>query len=275
MKLLLTTLLLIRPLIVWAQDEQSFRWMASVLADDAHYTTPVPWEGSKRQQAWLAMAILAMKDSAKQSDLFQEKALASLKLGNYDKAFADYEKAASLNRKSQGRIGWRYLFFLRDYKRALTYLEAFDSLTPNQDDPIDDYSVNYLKGRAYAGLNQYNQAIEAYTIAISTRATRNGPEWVDYRYLVARAVSYLAINQPEKALTDLDLALKNNPKSAMAHYNRGRALQQLGRTNEALTTYRDALFFVQTQPFERDYYYEQPDAAYEGQIEIAIQNLKP
>ncbi|WP_211221668.1 tetratricopeptide repeat protein [Spirosoma panaciterrae] len=221
------------------------------------------------------MAVLAAKDSLKRAELLEGKALSSLKLGNYDQAFSDYEKAALLNPKSQGRIGWRYLFFLRDYKRACNYLEAFDAQTPGLDDPIDDYSVNYLKGRAYVGLKQYKQAIDAYTVAIHNREARNGLEWVDYRYLVARAVSYLAVQQPEKALYDLDNALKNNPKSAMAHYHRGCALQQLNRTKEALTAFRDALFFVQTQPFERDFYYEQPDAAYEGQIEAAIQKLKP
>lgn len=249
-------------------------WMNATLADNARYPTPGTWEGSERLQALLTIRIDTTKDSVQKANLLIYRALSSVKPGRYDEAFADYEAATRLDPKSRGEVGWRYLFLLRDYARSLSHLNAFDALTPNYDDPIDDYSANYLKGRAYAGLHQYESAISAYTIAILNRETRHGPEWVDYRYLAARAVSYLAVKQPEKALSDLNQALKNNPKSAMAHFHRGRALQQLGRTTEARDAFGDALFFVRGEPFERDYYYEQPDAAYEAQIEAAINAIK-
>ena len=258
-----------------AQNERAFQWMAQTLAQNARYSTPVPWEGSERLRALYALEIATTTDSAKKAEFLMNQALSSLKQGDYDVAFADYETAARLNPKSRGSIGWRYLFFLRDYARALTYLNDFDAQTPNYDDPIDDYSVNYLKGRALAGLDQYEQAIAAYDVAIRNRESRYGLAWVDYRYLVARAVSYLAVKQAANALQDLDKALTNNPKSAMAHYHRGRALQQMDRTTEARNAFRDALFFVRSQPFERDYYYEQPDAAYEPEIEAALSKLKP
>ena len=61
----------------------------------------------------------------------------------------------------------------------------------------------------------------------------------------------------------------------MAHYHKGRALEQLGRTEEAKTAYRDARFFlISNGSFERDYYYEQPDAAYEEDIDEALARLK-
>jgi tetratricopeptide (TPR) repeat protein len=143
-------------------------------------------------------------------------------------------------------------------------------LTPRFDDPIDDYSVGYLKGRALAGLGRWPEAIAAYDTAIDNRLQKHGADWVDYRYFVARAVARLAHQQPDKALADLDKALKNNPKSAMANYHRGCALLLLNRRTEAITAFRDARFFVRGEPFERDYYYEQPDAAYPEDIEAAL-----
>lgn len=274
MRIALLYLLLGSALSVPAQDKRAFAQLSQTLADNACYKVPALWEGSERLRAWHSASILATKDSVKKADGFMYRALSPLKIGDYNRAFADYEMAGRLNPKSRGQIGWRYLFLLRDYPRALAHLNAFDALTPNYDDPIDDYSVNYLKGRALTGLHQYQQAIVAYTIAIEGREKRHGPEWVDYRCWVARSVAYLALNQPENALSDLDKALKNCPKSAMALYHRGQALQQLNRTVEARDAWRDSLFFVRSEPFERDYYYEQPDAGYERQIEALLNATK-
>lgn len=274
MKIALLCLLLGSALSAPAQDKRAFTQMMWVLADNARYKTPVAWEGSQRLRATHSDSIAVAKDSVEKAGWLTSRALSPLKLGDYDRAFADYEAAGQFSAKSRGEIGWRYLFLLRDYPRALAHLSAYDALTPNYDDPIDDYSVNYLKGRALTGLRQYQQAVVAYTIAIDNREKRHGPEWVDYRCWVARSVVHLALNQPENALSDLDKALKNNPKSAMTLYHRGRALKQLNRTAEARDAWRDALFFVRSEPFERDYYYEQPDVGYEGQIEALLNTLK-
>ena len=274
MKTALLCLLLILALSVSAQDREAFDYLRDMLTDNARYKTPVTWEGSQRLRTWYSDTIAVTKDSVRKAAWFESRALSPLKLGDYDLAFADYEMAGRLSAKSHGEIGWRYLFLLRDYPRALLHLNAFDALTPNYDDPIDDYSVNYLKGRAFAGLRRYEEAVAAYTIAIDNRKNRHGPEWVDYRYWVARSVAYLAQNQPQNALSDLNQALKNNPKSAMTLYHRGRALQQLNRMTEAREALRDALFFVRSEPFERDYYYEQPNGAYEGQIEGLLNDIK-
>ena len=274
MRTLLVGLLLLFASLVAAQDRNAFTHLNQMLTENARYRTPVTWEGSQRLRTWQSDTITATKDSVKRADWLTSRALSSLKLGDYDLAFADYEVAGQLNPKGRGEIGWRYLFLLRDYSRALAHLNAFDALTPNYDDPIDDYSVNYLKGRALAGLQQHEQATMAYSVAIDNRQNRHGPEWVDYRYWVARAVTYLALNQPENALSDLNKALTNNPKSAMTLYHRGRALQQLNRIAEARDSFQSALFFVRSEPFERDYYYEQPDGAYEAQIEAMLNAIK-
>jgi tetratricopeptide (TPR) repeat protein len=255
-------------------DDLSLDAVDKLLTTNARQNTVGRWENSQRGQQFIAIQLSAIRDSSQRADWLTYRALGPLKHGDYDRAFADYEAAARLDPKKRGEIGWRYLFLLHDYARARDHLEAFDALTPNFDDPIDDYSVNYLKGRAYAGLGQHGQAVAAYNVAIDVRAQKHGLDWVDYRYLVARALSRLTLNQTEKALIDLDNALKNRPKSAMANFHRGRALQQLNRLAEARDAYRDALFFARSEYFERDYYYEQPDAAYPEQIEAALAALK-
>ena len=258
-----------------SQAQNPTDWLFWQFSNMVKYQQPSSGESSQRNYRDYGFQIVMTKDSSKRSDVLTYRALGELKYGNYDRAFADYEAAVKLNPKLAGEVGWRYLFLLRDYARALTYLQAFDELTPNFDDPIDDYSVNYLKGRAYAGLGDHENALKAYSLTISQRAARLGIEWVDYRYLVARGVSYLVQKQAVEGLADFDMALKNYPKSSTAYHHRGRALEQLGRFEEAKTAYRDARFFLlTTNAFERDYYYEQPDAAYDEDIDEAIQRLR-
>lgn len=258
-----------------SQAQYPTDWLSGTFAQFSKYAIPMSGESSQRNYRDYGFQIAMTKDSSKRSNPLIYRALGELKYGNYDRAFADYEAAVKLEPKWAGEIGWRYLFLFRDYARALVHLQAFDDRTPNFDDPIDDYSVNYLKGRAYAGLGDHENALKAYNLTISQRAARLGMDWVDYRYLVARGMSYLAHKQAVEGLADFDLAIKNYPKSSMAHYHKGRALEQLGRTEEAKTAYRDSRFFLlETNAFERDYYYEQPDAAYEEDIDEALARLK-
>ncbi|TAE33481.1 MAG: hypothetical protein EAZ91_02395 [Cytophagales bacterium] len=252
-------------------------WLLGQFAFMPRFANPNSYfnESSRRAYEFYGFEATMTKDSVKQAEIWATRATGEMKFGNYDRAFADFEKTVMLNPAWQGIIGWRYLFLFRDYPRALAYLQAYDDRTPNFDDPIDDYSVNYLKGRAYAGMGQHDKAVQAYSVTIGDRSKRLGAEWVDYRYLVARGVSYLHLKKAAEGLADFDAALKNYPKSIMANYHKGRALEQLGRLEEAKTAFRDARFFlVSNHSFERDYYYEQPDAAYEEDIEEALARLK-
>ncbi len=268
----LLIVLFLLPQIASAQADSYLSYLGGMLNNNARQNGVGRWEGSERGQFLLRIEAAAKKDSTEKATWLQYHALSALKHGDYDVAFTDYETTARLNPKSRGAVGWRYLFLLRDYARALDHLRAFDALTPKFDDPIDDYSVSYLTGRALAGLGRWPEALAAYDVAINSRQQKHGTEWVDYRYFVARAVARLANNQPAEALIDLDNALKNSPKSAMANYHRGRALVQLNRQTEAISAFRDAKFFVLGEPFERDYYYEQPDAAYPEDIDAILKS---
>lgn len=93
----------------------------------------------------------------------------------------------------------------------------------------DDAHVRFLKGRLLDQTGQTAQAIQVYT-----ELTRDFPELSEpYNNL---AVIYSANNQPELARSALEMALKNNPKYALAHDNLGDVYLQL-----ALRSYQKAL----------------------------------
>ncbi len=195
---------------------------------------------------------------------------------NYEEAALWLEKTGDNYPKEHGIIGEIYLSKLQDYPRALRHLDAYDALTPTFDDMISNNPVSYLRGLTYRSLGDHHKAIEQFSIGIDSLIVKHGVEWVNYKHFVSRAVSYIATQQPEKALIDLDKAAKNFSRSALVSYHRGRALLQLNRTIEARTAFQDASFFFKALRAERTSDYQEDDfnLVYEEEIEEALANLK-
>jgi len=194
----------------------------------------------------------------------------------YERAAEWFEKTTALFPEEHGAAGEFYLRFICDPIRALRHLDAFDARTPTFDDMVNHNPVSYLRGLTFRYLNDHQKAIEQFSKAIDPLVDKHGAEWVNYRHFISRAVSYLALNQPEKALADLDKANKNYGQSALVQYHRGRVLQQLGRVTEARTAFQDASFFFKAY---RANHYEgtQEDEfnlLYEAQIDEALAALK-
>lgn len=195
----------------------------------------------------------------------------------YGQASLWLEKTAGLYPKEQGRIGEIYLSRLHDYPCALHYFNAYDALTPGFNDIISNSPVSYLRGLAYRYLDDHYKAIEQFSAGIDALESRHGAEWVNYRHFVSRAISYLATQQPEKALIDLEKAGKNFSRSALVPYYRAVALLQVCRVSEARTAFQDASFFYKALRYERagDYQEDTYNPLYEADIDNALIRLKP
>jgi tetratricopeptide (TPR) repeat protein len=108
---------------------------------------------------------------------------------------------------------------LADYSRAL-------ELHP------EDAELWFQRGRIYDELKRGQQAVEDYTEALA----RSPGHW---EALHRRGQVYLfMLGQPERAAADFTQALQQNPKAAWSWLNRGTALTQLGKWDQALADYR-------------------------------------
>ncbi|GAB4000952.1 hypothetical protein GCM10028807_55610 [Spirosoma daeguense] len=194
----------------------------------------------------------------------------------YEQAEQWMEKTTGLYPKQHGLVGELYLLHLRDYPRALVHFDTYDALTPNFDDIVGYNPVSYMKGLTYRAMGNHQKALEQFSIGIDSLTHKHGAEWVNYKHYVSRAVSYIATQQPEKALTDLEKAAKNFSRSALVQYHRGRALLQLNRTDEARSAFQDASFFFKALRAERTSDYQEDDfnSLYEPEIDDALANLK-
>lgn len=83
-------------------------------------------------------------------------------------------------------------------------------------------------------------------VAFLSRAIRRRPS-IAQNY-GKRANLYLLLNEPEKALNDIDKALSINPNNGLFLFVRARALRQLKRYDEALANARQAEVLNQNTP---------------------------
>lgn len=267
MKKLLLMLLL--PLTAFAQGgERYLESSARLLAQNRATKMRFTYNSKREQTLWDTVTATG--------ENYRFRALNYVWQNKYEQAADWFEKTATLFPKEHGAAGEFYLTFLKDPNRALHHLDAFDALTPAFDDVVNHNPVSFLRGLTLRYVGDHQKAIEQFSKAIDPLADKHGAEWVNYQHFVSRAVSYIATNQPEKALIDLDKANKNYGQSALVQYYRGRALQELGRTTEARTAFQDASFFFKAY---RANHYEgaQEDEfnlLYEAQIDEALAALK-
>ena len=257
------------PVLGFAQDgERYLRDCASLLATN-RVAQPMFFYTTNRERLRLdTLSASSQNDRSRAFNYVWRK--------EYEQAASWLEKTANQHPKEHGIVGEIYLSTLRDYPRALAHFEAYDALTPTFDDIVGYNPVSYMSGLAYRGLGDHKKAIELFSKAIDSLAIKHGAEWVNYRHFVSRAVSYIATQQPEKALADLENATKNFNRSALVQYHRGRALLLLNRTAEARTAFQDASFFVKALRVQRsgDYQEDNANPVYESEIDEVLKALK-
>ncbi len=262
--------ILLLPLTTFAQNGERYYLESSgwLMAQNRATRFGFAYNTKRELARWDTMAVTA--------ENYRFRAMNYVWQQEYEQAAAWFEKTTALFPKEHGAAGEFYLEFLKDPSRALHHLDAFDALTPTFDDVVNHNPVSYLRGLTFRYVGDHQKAIEQFSKAIDPLADKHGTEWVSYRHFIGRAVSYVAMNQPEKALIDLDKANKNYGQSALVQYYRGLALQQLGRVAEARTAFQDASFFFKAH---RANHYEgtQEDEfnpLYEAQIDEALAVLK-
>ena len=237
-------LFIVFPVTVMAQDGENYlNLSAATLAINQKVPTQFFFAPKREQVRQDTVSVTGPN--------YRFRAFSYIRHGDYEQAAYWFEKTTSLFPKEHGAIGEFYMSFLRDYPRALRHLDAHDALIPDFDEIINHNPVSYLRGLTYRNMGNHRKALEQFSISIDPLERKHGAEWVNYRYYISRAISYIATQQPEKALIDLAKAAKNFDRSTLVPYYRGEALLQLNRAAEAHIAFQDASFFFKAQRVEQ------------------------
>ena len=172
-----------------------------------------------------------------------ELSVAHLKRGMPNKWLPQYNKAVKMD--SVSRIPWRgylYLWFYRDYKKAIADFDASDTLTPNFIDAPQGHSVDYWRGIAYLGLNNHEKSNWYFEKHITKEAEDFGEDYVDLTAFLYNGISYYEAGNYEKALINFDKQLEyGKDLSADAKYYKAKIFKSQDKIATAKTLIDSAI----------------------------------
>lgn len=172
-----------------------------------------------------------------------ELSVAYLKRGLPHKWLPQYNKAVKLD--SATRIPWRgylYLWFYRDYKKAIADFDASDVLTPDFIDAPQGHSVDYWRGIAYLGLKNYKTSNTYFEKHIAKETKDFGEDYVDVTAFLYNGISYFKLGEFEKALATFDKQLKYSRNlSADAKYYKAQIFKLQNNIELSRQTINEAI----------------------------------
>lgn len=159
-------------------------------------------------------------------DIYREYGAALVKRGFAAKLHEEYAKAVALNPEGwQGWRGYLYLYFYRDYERAIFDFDAIDALTPDFVDYPQSQSVHFMRGICYLQLDQYDKAIEYFDMHIAHETREAGLDFITAPTFLFKAIAHWKKGDMKSAKETLDIGLSVDSKNAdllywMAKYHR-------------------------------------------------------
>ena len=230
------------------KNEESKRTLAEKRYKKAVFFT----QGSTPFQNGIAEAVAI--DSTYTQAVY-ELSVAHLKRGMPHKWKPQYEKAVKMD--SINKIPWRgylYLWFYRDYKKAIADFDRSDILTPNFIDAPQGLSVDCWRGIAYLGLKNYEKSIFYFDKYIKKEIEDFSESSVDVTAFLFKGIAYLELGELEKAENSFNQLLKNSYNlSADAKYYKALILKKQGEIEEA-----KAMLNTAFKDFNDGYYNQRP-----------------
>ena len=205
-------------------------------------------QGSIRMMTYTEKAITL---NPKNADAWREISIPYLKRGIPHKWKPLFEKAVL-----HDSIGWQpwrgylYLWFYRDYKKAIADFDASDTLTPNFIDAPQGHSVDYWRGIAYLGLNDYKKSIYYFDKHIEKETKETGEDWVEMTAYLYEGIAHYENKNDSLALLSFDKLLKYTKNDfADGNYYKALILEKKGNyktalelTNLAIKNYEEGFY---------------------------------
>jgi len=159
------------------------------------------------------------------AEAIRELSVAYLKRGIPHKWKPIFDKAVEKDAATwQPWRGYLYLWFYRDYEKAIADFNASDSLTDYIDHP-QGHSVDFWRGIAYLGLKDYENSISYWDKHITKETQDSGEDWVELEAFLYRGIAYFESGNAKKAVENFDKVIHYFKQSADAKYYKAMILK--------------------------------------------------
>ncbi|SNS50152.1 Tetratricopeptide repeat-containing protein [Ekhidna lutea] len=195
----------------------------------------------------------ALRLDSTNGDAWREAAIAYLKRGIPDKFYTNYVQAVRLKpEKWSGFRGYVYLYFYRDYERAIADFNLNDQKI-GEVAYSQGQSHDYMRGICYYGLKDYKKALEFLNRYIQKVTDEEGESWVDVYAILYKGLALLKLERLDEAMIELDRALKYYPNLSDCFYHKARIYIARGQFDLALKALDKA-----EEYFKKGYYHQRP-----------------
>ncbi len=171
-----------------------------------------------------------LEANPRQANLFKERASAYSRLGNYERAIADYDSCLAIQPDDAGALHSRGLTYERmgQLDRAREDFQQATSSNPQ----LADVYIN--RGVELGKAGQYRQSIDSLTEGIRL-APMNPNGYFN------RATTYLQLGDFENAIADFSRVIQLSSNDEDAYYWRGISHEEAGHRNDAIADYKQFL----------------------------------
>lgn len=208
------------------------------------------YQGSVPEQFQLKEAM--MLDST-DADLWREFGTARVKRGILDEMYYYYDEAVKRKpEKWAGFRGYLYLYFYRDYERAITDFNLGDEAN-GQVDYSQGQSHDYMRGICYYGMKDYITAIDFLDRYINKVVEEEGESWVDVYAVLYKGLALLQLERFDEAIIEFDRVLKYYPNLSDCFYHKARIYIARGQFDLALKELDTA-----EEYFKKGYFHQRP-----------------
>lgn len=189
------------------------------------------------------------------ADAWRELSIPYLKRGMPNKWKPLFDKAVLYDSiQWQPWRGYLYLWFYRDYKKAIADFDASDTLTPKFIDAPQGHSVDYWRGIAYLGLNNHEKSNWYFEKHIKKEIKDFGEDYVELTAFLYNGIAYFEAENYKKAMDNFDRQLKNGRNlSADAKYYKAKIFKIENKIDEAKAIIDEAI-----DDFNSGYYNYRP-----------------
>ena len=203
-------------------------------------------------------------------EIYHEISVQNTKNGNYQQAVKYLDIASKLNPEVYGYYGWLMLYYYRDYSKAISFLEKYDSLTPNFTDYPSGENINYLKGLALLNQKNYLASIEYFNKNIIEVKKTVGEKWIDPSVYYYLGIANYSIGDDVNAKLSFKKAIKYYPQFCEAYFY----LAKIEKTNKnKLKKLNKAKQLLNNGFSKKDVYVEIFNPIYLQDIENEIQKI--